>query len=362
MSILPTIADVSEHQGVIDWNAVKSNTHFDIIRVQDGTYLDRRLANNVAACEQLGIPYYLYGFYRNGGATEANRMIARARAVGANHCKGYIVDLEVAGFSRDGIRSAIQTLKNAGGKAGLYIAHHLYGTYGADYGQDWTWIPKYGTNNGQPQSMPSYPCDLWQFTSTGRIPGIGGNVDCNACVNKDLGYFTDGSIIVNPNPPVNPPTYNEIVPVHYALRKLNGEWWPTVTNFNNQNGDGYAGNGFQKHDLLTAWADEGTLKYRVHYIGGSWLEWISKSDKNDTVHGCAGIPGKVIDGVQFYYITPSGKQYKQAWYRSQSTADSGWYAVCCDDGTTYTNYDSYAGIYGKPLDKLQLSVSSRNPF
>ena len=56
--ILPTIIDVSEWQGNIDWAAVKPNIHFAILRVQDGTYLDSKISRNISECERLGIPYY----------------------------------------------------------------------------------------------------------------------------------------------------------------------------------------------------------------------------------------------------------------------------------------------------------------
>lgn len=163
---------------------------------------------------------------------------------------------------------------------------------------------------------------------------------------------------------VNAPTSSDlkIIPVHYALRKKNGAWWGDVTNFNNTDNNGYAGAPYTQHDLLTAWVDRGTLSYKVHTIEDGWLSAVNRSDKNDTVNGCAGISGHTIDGVQFYYITPSGEDYRQAWYRSQTTKRSGWLPVCCDNGTTYTNYDGWAGMYGEPLDRLQLCVCTRNPF
>lgn len=179
--ILPTIIDVSEWQGGIAWATVKDNVHFVIIRVQDGTYLDERLRQNVSECEQQGIPYYLYGFYRNGGAVEAARMVSRAKAAGATKQRGYVLDVEVSGQSIANIKSAMATLNASGLDNGVYIANHLHSEYGGtDYGEKWRWIPAYGKNDGYPHTPPSHPCDLWQFTSAGKVPGIDGNADCNA--------------------------------------------------------------------------------------------------------------------------------------------------------------------------------------
>lgn len=202
--ILPTIIDISEHQGRINWDAVKQNVHFAIIRVQDGTYHDVRLAENIAAVERLGIPYYCYGFYRNGGAVEAARLVSRAKAAGAKSCRGYVLDVEVGGQSVAGILSAGNTLAQSAGDNGVYIANHLYGQYASVASQPWvkwTWIPTYGVNDGAAHTPPRHYCDLWQFTSTGRVPGIGGNVDCNALNGKrDLASFTAGAKPVEPAP------------------------------------------------------------------------------------------------------------------------------------------------------------------
>lgn len=154
----------------------------------------------------------------------------------------------------------------------------------------------------------------------------------------------------------------QIIPVHYALRVKNGAWWDEVTNFNNSDANGYAGAPYTEHDFLYAYVDRGTLKYRVHTIEDNWLDWVYKGDRNDTVNGCAGIAGHTIDGAQFYYETPGGETYRQAWYRSQTTARSGWLGVCCDDGNTYDGYDGWAGMYGEPMDRLQLCICTRNPF
>lgn len=193
MAYYPTIPDVSHHQGRIDWDTAKGYIHFAIPRVQDGTLLDRQLSNNVAACERLGIPYYLYGFYRGGGATEARRMVARAEAAGAGKMlRGYMVDTEVSGFSHDGIRAAFSVLGGTGLKNGHYIANHLWGEYGNDsYGEDWRMVPSYGANDGKAHGGAPRPCDLWQFTSKGTVPGISGGVDLSCLAGeKGIEYFT----------------------------------------------------------------------------------------------------------------------------------------------------------------------------
>ena len=193
-SILPTAIDVSSWQGDIAWAQVKPNVWMAILRVQDGTYADPKLSRNIKYCEQLGIPYYCYGFYRNGGATEAARMVSRVKAAGAKSVRGYILDVEVSGLSIANILSAGNTLAKTGLDNGVYIANHLYSKYASVAKQSWVkfvWIPAYGVNDGRAHSKPSHYCDLWQFTSAGRVPGISGDCDCNALSgNRTIESFT----------------------------------------------------------------------------------------------------------------------------------------------------------------------------
>lgn len=144
------------------------------------------------------------------------------------------------------------------------------------------------------------------------------------------------------------------VTVRYALRNLNGGWNSEVTDFGGGD-DGFAGVPNGQHDLLYVKVDKGGVKYRVHIVGGGWLDWVTKGDPNDTVNGCAGIPGRAIDGVQVYYVTPDGHEYQQAWYRSQTKCRAGWLDVVCDDA-------DFAGILGEPLDRLQICIAPSNPF
>lgn len=151
------------------------------------------------------------------------------------------------------------------------------------------------------------------------------------------------------------------VHVHYALRRLNGPWLPEVTDFG-EGDQGYAGDPNRQHDLVYMYPDEGTLRYRAHVLGGGWLPYVTKGDPRDTVNACAGIPGRALDGIEAYYVTPDGREYKQAWYRSQTTKRAGWLPVCCDDGSTFKQYDGFCGILGEPLDRFQLAVADKNPF
>lgn len=152
-----------------------------------------------------------------------------------------------------------------------------------------------------------------------------------------------------------PKSTGKSVNIHYALHNRWGSWNGAVTNFNDSNSEGFAGVPYGSHDMLIAWTDTGTLRYRVHTKESGWLGWVQTADYNDSVNGMAGLWGQTIDGVQMYYITPDG-DYKQVYYRSQDVAHAGYWDEVCDDGSTYGG-DDYAGMYGCALDRLQCYVS-----
>lgn len=152
-----------------------------------------------------------------------------------------------------------------------------------------------------------------------------------------------------------PKSTGKSVNIHYALHNRYGAWNSVVTNFNDSNSEGFAGVPYGSHDMLIAWADSGTLRYRVHTEEAGWLDWVQTANYGDSVNGMAGIWGQTVDCVQMYYITPNGS-YKQVYYRSQDVAHAVYWDEVCDDGSTYGG-DDYAGMYGCALDRLQCYVS-----
>lgn len=196
---------------------------------------------------------------------------------------------------------------------------------------------------------------MWQFTSTYVAGGLDGNVDLTGVTNN--GY--NGK---QPAPKPTPkPKPAKKVDVTYAFHQKGGNWYSNVKNFGSGS-NGYAGAPYCANDLLYLKVNHGSIKYRVHTIeDGRWLPWVKKANKNDTVNGVAGIKGHTIDGVQMYYTTPSGETYQQAYYRSQSTQRAGYLGTCADNGSV-AGFDSWAGMYGEPLDRLQISINNSSNF
>lgn len=181
------IIDVSKWQGNINWAKAAKDVSLAILRVQDAGHYDEKIEQNIAGCQNNKIPFGVYAFFRastpRAAVEECKLFLSRTKAAGGG-ALFYVLDCETDEPNKKSIAAAVQYLHAQGVRVGVYFAHHMYRTYGGNYGQDFTWIPRYGKS-------PKYPCDLWQYTSKGDCEGIKGDVDLN-CINssKTLDWYT----------------------------------------------------------------------------------------------------------------------------------------------------------------------------
>ncbi|PGB22024.1 N-acetylmuramoyl-L-alanine amidase [Bacillus toyonensis] len=183
------IVDISHHNGNIDWDVAAPQLDLVIARVQDGTrVIDRMYQKYVPAMKQRNVPFGNYAFCRfvseNDARVEARDFWNR----GDKDALFWVADVEVKTMDnmQAGTQVFIDELYRLGAKkVGLYVGHHTYTAFGAkNIKCDFVWIPRYGANK------PSYPCDIWQYTETGNVPGIG-KCDINSLIgDKPLSWFT----------------------------------------------------------------------------------------------------------------------------------------------------------------------------
>lgn len=170
-----------------------------------------------------------------------------------------------------------------------------------------------------------------------------------------LSAFDVAASDVPPSNPVAPsPTPTPSAPginFTYSVR-AGGEVWPAVTNLGDWAGKG---DGTPITDIAIK-VDKGSIRYRVHVLGGGWLPWVTGYDWNDTNNGYAGI-GKDIDGIQIYYETPADYAAKYGWQKAQyrvSSLEGREYYDWQYDNETHSGQDGYAGKLGVAIDKFQL--------
>ena len=196
------IADLSKWQGSIDWTAAARELDFCILRAQYGDEkIDERYKEYAAGCEAMGIPYGAYSYCLfNDVETAIEEAHFFAQRIAGTHPSFLVLDVEPGGVIakdvREMVSAYISELHGLGYKrVGLYIAHHTYDSYNIDTSEaDFVWIPRYGSNSGDPERKPDYPCDLWQYTSNGKLAGVKGRVDLNKLMDESRMAWFRGEV------------------------------------------------------------------------------------------------------------------------------------------------------------------------
>lgn len=182
------IADLSYHQGNIDFSKASKELDLAILRAQDGSsFADPKYKSYVADCKKYGVPFGSYAFTRFVSVADAKKEAQDFYNRSDKASKFWVADIEVKtmGDMAAGAKAFVDELRRLGAKkVGIYIAHHLYNSLGINYKQfDFVWIPRYG-------NKPVYACDLWQHTSSGSLAGVNARVDLNTLNgSKKLDWF-----------------------------------------------------------------------------------------------------------------------------------------------------------------------------
>lgn len=207
--------DVSSYQGNIDWDKVKPQIDFAILRCGWGSDVtkqdDGKFKRNVAECKRLGIPFgvYLYSYADTDKKfkSEIEHVFRLLKATEASpFCVYY--DMEDASTTKLGkaklTQKAIEfctAMKNAGFKAGVYANQYWCQTHLdikaiADAGNS-VWCAKY--SSVAPKIAATY--DIWQYSSSGKVNGISGRVDMNYMYN-DIRYIQKEPVVEETPKPV----------------------------------------------------------------------------------------------------------------------------------------------------------------
>ena len=186
------IIDVSYHQGTIDWKRVKDHIDGAIIRCGYGSNMasqdDRNFKVNIEQCIKYNIPVgvYLYSYADSiqRAVNEAEHVMRLIKPYKDKLAFPVYYDLEQAGTERGAKERAVKfasILEKAGYTVGIYANEYWWKNFLVGLNGYSKWVAKYSNNEPDVSNI-----DLWQYTSTGRIDGIKGHVDCSKAY-KDFG-------------------------------------------------------------------------------------------------------------------------------------------------------------------------------
>ena len=178
------VIDVSSWQGVIDWNKVKADGVVGaIVRYGDGDIVDNKFQRNMKECKRLGIHVGSYIFSRATtramARDEANRIISACSSYGCD--LPIYIDCEWSGqasVANSICDEFIAVCNNRGVKGGIYANLNWFNNYinPNRFAQYPLWIAQYYKVL---QAKDPSLFGMRQYTSSGRVSGISGNVDMN---------------------------------------------------------------------------------------------------------------------------------------------------------------------------------------
>lgn len=188
----PTVKgiDVSYYQGTIDWAAVKADgVEFAFSRISDGLNSpDSKFAANWAGSKAAGVLRGAYQYFRpsQDALAQADLFLEKLGPLGADDLPP-VIDVEADGGLSPSqiaakVRIWIDRVEAATGRrpiiyTGFYFWRDSVG--GADFLPSPLWHAQYTTAACPNIAAPWTDWAIWQFTDSGRVAGITGNVDVN---------------------------------------------------------------------------------------------------------------------------------------------------------------------------------------
>lgn len=182
--------DVSHHQGAIDWPAVADDgVRFAWIKATEGgDWVDPRFAENWEGAGRAGIPrgaYHFFTFCRPGVEQAANFLATVPVTEGE---LPPVVDLEYGGncsarpdsaslgAELEAFMDAVEVV--AGRRPMVYATGELVRDHIALLVGERLWVRAIHHPLGMEAPVPAV---VWQYSNIGRVGGIEGRVDRNAC-------------------------------------------------------------------------------------------------------------------------------------------------------------------------------------
>ena len=371
------VIDVSEWQGDIDWAKAKADgVEGVIIRLGygEGNNADKKARRNISECKRLGIPFgiywYSYADTPSIAKEEGADVVAKLKQFGVNPSDlAYPVYYDLEKWTWKGhqpptdpnvyndIVNNWYSVLQSGGYKNLSVYSYTSYLQGplkhADIYAKTMWVAQYGARMG----FDSFPTNSrgWQYTSSGKVDGISGNVDMNAFGNK--AYVNGG---------------------HWVTKNGQKYWWDS---------DGSLARSKEIYDPESNawyWIDsDGTMAHdKDVYLrsnGGKWVRYDSNGHMIKGEDFRYGVwynfdftTGAMSKGMTYlsngnkwvYYDMVTGKMAHGEAYLNFDKEHSGWYlfdnitgARCTGDifiranGGKWVRYDQKTGKMVKGLQK-----------
>lgn len=337
--------DVSEWNGVIDWETVKSSG-IDYAMIRCGWGMDEKSQDdkywlrNVEECERLGIPYgvYLYSY-----ATNTERALSEAKHV-LRLIDGYdpsypiyfdMEDKSTIGSDLPAIaKTFCDTISRAGYPVGVYANLNWWNNYLTDecFSQWYKWVAQYNTSCDYTGKY-----EMWQYTSSGSVPGIEGRVDMNYLIAYPEDHGQSMSVDMDDE-------WKD--KITYTSHVQDYGWLPEVSN-GRITGTVSRNKKIEAIQLNLHGMDEVSMEYQSYVEGYGWRDYVSDGQ----ISGSTG-ENKCMEAVRIRLKGANAVKY-DIYYRVH-VSDFGWLDWAKNDQPAGTE------AYGSQIEAMQVVLQPKD--
>lgn len=297
--------DVAVYQGAIDWNAVKNAGYsFAFVKIGSGkSGLDPYFAANMIGANAAGLKVgaYVYSYSTTVEGIQQEALFAITALEPFTVSLPVVLDLEESAhksLTTEQIGALIttfcETVKSAGYYPMIYSNKNMLTTQIGTTAYD-VWVAQYADTCDYANAA------FWQFTSSGSVPGISGNVDLNYQL-KDYSGLIVANGFVDRN---GKRYYYKNYRMQFGFVQDNGN-----TYFMNADGSLYK----------NGWIGDGTNLYYMSTKDGHMLHDLVTIQGKNYYFGADGLMQRglvAIDGTLYYFGTDGTMQYN-TWYTDAS--------------------------------------------
>ncbi|HGD0579326.1 GH25 family lysozyme [Clostridium perfringens] len=189
--------DVSEHQGRIDWESVKGNIDYAMLRAGFGrNNIDKQFIRNIQECNRLNIPigiyWFSYAWSVEMARNEAKYVLEAIKPYKVDYPISFDLEYDTLNYASkngvtitkrlatDMINAFCSIIEQAGYKAMNYANPDFINNkfYQSEINYP-LWLAWYNVSEDKAKA---YNPAMWQYSESGSMPGIGTNsVDMNYC-------------------------------------------------------------------------------------------------------------------------------------------------------------------------------------
>jgi lysozyme len=207
--------DLSTYQGTPNWDVLKNNVNFVIIKSTEGSgFTDPQFRRNQSEARRVGIPRGFYHFARcdlgNSGVQEANWFLQVVGPLQPGESLYLDYEVQWGGDNVKWVLDFVNTISNnLNGYKPLFYSYQSMLT-----SHDWTPVVKLGVGlwvaaPGSPTNT-NFQTGAWPFAGllqwgTQAIPGVVGQVDSDTFFGDAVAFQKYGY-----QPPASPPDYKKI--------------------------------------------------------------------------------------------------------------------------------------------------------